>query len=221
MADSQGAGEFTIPTITEQHLRDFHAPNDPTLLPTRFFCTEEEIEELHEQFPHAHPPWIFTEKLNELLEFDDYGLGYYPDGKKRTLTDDQIVIFRHSEVNRILREKRRLVEGVEAPDADQTATTYPAAAKTTDAQAGAEPHGTKREFQEDEESESEEASELSEEGTIDFKDTTAKEEWEAVREAKRRRQVFKSKDKNEDFTPRRIAREQDNIKAEDIEMDYG
>ncbi|KAF3764456.1 hypothetical protein M406DRAFT_221735, partial [Cryphonectria parasitica EP155] len=31
-------------------------------------------------------------------EDDDDGLGYYPDGVKRTLTDEQIAIFRHSEL---------------------------------------------------------------------------------------------------------------------------
>lgn len=31
-------------------------------------------------------------------EEDDDGLGYYPDGVKRTLTDEQIEIFRHSEL---------------------------------------------------------------------------------------------------------------------------
>ncbi|PYI03899.1 hypothetical protein BO78DRAFT_389018 [Aspergillus sclerotiicarbonarius CBS 121057] len=36
-------------------------------------------------------------------EEDD--LGYYPDGVKRTLTDEQIRIFRHSEIHALLREK--------------------------------------------------------------------------------------------------------------------
>lgn len=34
---------------------------------------------------------------------DDDGLGYYPDGCKRTLTDAQIAIFRHSEIQELLR----------------------------------------------------------------------------------------------------------------------
>lgn len=34
---------------------------------------------------------------------DDDGLGYYPDGWKRTLTDEQIAIFRHSEIQELLR----------------------------------------------------------------------------------------------------------------------
>lgn len=36
-------------------------------------------------------------------EEDD--LGYYPDGVKRTLTDEQIRIFRHSEIHALRREK--------------------------------------------------------------------------------------------------------------------
>ncbi|KAJ6096974.1 hypothetical protein N7486_007720 [Penicillium sp. IBT 16267x] len=37
---------------------------------------------------------------------DDGDLGYYPDGVKRTLTDDQIRIFRHSEVHSLLRARQ-------------------------------------------------------------------------------------------------------------------
>lgn len=36
---------------------------------------------------------------------DDDGLGYYPDGVKRTLTDEQVAIFRHSELERLRRAK--------------------------------------------------------------------------------------------------------------------
>ncbi|CAG8908899.1 unnamed protein product [Penicillium egyptiacum] len=36
----------------------------------------------------------------------DEGLGYYPDGVKRTLTDEQIRIFRHSEIHALLRERQ-------------------------------------------------------------------------------------------------------------------
>ena len=37
---------------------------------------------------------------------DSDGLGWYPDGVKRTLTDEQIAMFRHSEVQAILRARR-------------------------------------------------------------------------------------------------------------------
>ncbi|KAL2158475.1 hypothetical protein VTH06DRAFT_4241 [Thermothelomyces fergusii] len=36
---------------------------------------------------------------------DDDGLGYYPDGVKRTLTDEQIAIFRHSELEALRRAR--------------------------------------------------------------------------------------------------------------------
>ena len=51
-------------------------------------------------------------QYNEPEEDDD--LGYYPDGVKRTLTDDQIAIFRHSEVYSIVRKRQLLKESEEA-----------------------------------------------------------------------------------------------------------
>ena len=39
-------------------------------------------------------------------EEDADGLGYYPDGAKRTLTDEQIAMFRHSEIYGILRQRQ-------------------------------------------------------------------------------------------------------------------
>jgi hypothetical protein len=43
----------------------------------------------------------------------DDGLGYYSDDVKRTLTDDQIAMFRHSEIQVLLRERRRRRENSE------------------------------------------------------------------------------------------------------------
>ncbi|KFY18403.1 hypothetical protein V493_08650 [Pseudogymnoascus sp. VKM F-4281 (FW-2241)] len=42
-----------------------------------------------------------------LAEEEDDNLGYYDDGVKRTLTDEQIAMFRHSEIETLLREKRK------------------------------------------------------------------------------------------------------------------
>ncbi|KAH8813162.1 hypothetical protein F5884DRAFT_327022 [Xylogone sp. PMI_703] len=39
-------------------------------------------------------------------EEQDDGLGYYDDGVQRTLTDEQIAMFRHSEIQAILRKRR-------------------------------------------------------------------------------------------------------------------
>lgn len=40
-------------------------------------------------------------------EEDDDGLGWYPDGTKRTLTEEQVAMFRHSETMALLGEQRR------------------------------------------------------------------------------------------------------------------
>lgn len=56
----------------------------------------------------------FLGRAEEQFEEDEYygddGLGYYEDGTKRTLTDEQIAIFRHSEIESLLRSKRRAGE---------------------------------------------------------------------------------------------------------------
>ena len=63
---------------------------------------------------------------DEELEYDedgtyldeDDGLGYYPDGVKRTLTDEQLAMFRHSEIYSLFR-KQQLQE--EARELDESA----------------------------------------------------------------------------------------------------
>lgn len=54
---------------------------------------------------------------HENLEQD---LGYYEDGTKRTLTDDQIAMFRHSEIQRLLLERRLRSERQHSNDADNS-----------------------------------------------------------------------------------------------------
>lgn len=51
------------------------------------------------------------EKSHDTCAEDD--LGYYPDGVKRTLTDEQIRIFRHSEIHALLRERQIKAENEE------------------------------------------------------------------------------------------------------------
>lgn len=41
-----------------------------------------------------------------MQEEDDDSFGYYEDGNRRTLTDEQITMFRHSEIQELLRERR-------------------------------------------------------------------------------------------------------------------
>ncbi|KAL7358536.1 hypothetical protein ACKS0A_02548 [Histoplasma ohiense] len=55
---------------------------------------------------------------------DDDDLGYYPDGTNRTLTDQQIEIFRHSEIQKLQRERRRKgVAGREPAEGESSADT--------------------------------------------------------------------------------------------------
>ncbi|KAJ5971250.1 uncharacterized protein N7479_001168 [Penicillium vulpinum] len=46
---------------------------------------------------------VFPPENNQTTDED---LGYYPDGVKRTLTDEQIRIFRHSEIHALVRERQ-------------------------------------------------------------------------------------------------------------------
>ena len=50
---------------------------------------------------------------------DDDGLGYYPDGVKRTLTDEQIAMFRHSEIYAIIRQRQLRLENKDVGTKDQ------------------------------------------------------------------------------------------------------
>lgn len=86
--------ELQVPTVTEADLRKFHV--------LRFGAS----------FPHTRimsQPDIYGQQHEEGYDDED-GLGYYPDGEKRTLTDEQINMFRHSEIQTLLREKRQREE---------------------------------------------------------------------------------------------------------------
>ena len=65
---------------------------------------------------------------------EDDGLGYYDDGVKRTLTDAQIAIFRHSEIQALLRERRHAREAGE----DLTEQTSEQTSKPTASQGESE-----------------------------------------------------------------------------------
>ena len=63
-------------------------------------------------FPHAPAPehilhGVENEPAEEYHEDEEGGLGYYEDGTPRTLTDEQIAMFRHSEIQAIIRKRRQ------------------------------------------------------------------------------------------------------------------
>ena len=50
---------------------------------------------------------------------EDDGLGYYSDGVKRTLTDEQVAMFRHSEIYAIQRQRQVARENLEADEGEE------------------------------------------------------------------------------------------------------
>lgn len=72
-----------LPTIMEEDLRTFHLKHFPTTPLPQSFTSAQEIDQEQEE-----------------------ELGYYPDGTKRTLTDDQIAMFRHSEIQQLIKMLR-------------------------------------------------------------------------------------------------------------------
>jgi Protein of unknown function (DUF3807) len=84
---------FTKDALLHFHESHFTSqPLPPVLHPTLGFTSPGPVGELHDDSPD-----------------DDY-LGYYEDGVKRTLTDEQVAIFRHTEVQELFKEMVRKAE---------------------------------------------------------------------------------------------------------------
>jgi hypothetical protein len=125
----------------------------------------------------------------------DDGLGYYSDGVKRTLTDDQIAMFRHSEIQVLLRERRRRRENSEDETSHDTPSgstqpvgdiSPPVTADDTVRQRSASTSGSQG---------------------------LGKRKWQ--------RFIESSETNPEHLTHRRIARELDEQKASAIDLAYG
>lgn len=68
----------------------------------------EQLRRFHQaHFPGQKVPEVSAANRVEGLERYEDGLGYYTDGVKRTLTDEQVKMFRHSEIQRLLSERRQ------------------------------------------------------------------------------------------------------------------
>ena len=103
---SDGLAPLTL--VTQEDLYAFHARIFGSSAPIQPSCTEQESYD------------DVTDK--DVFRAEDDDLGYYPDGTKRTLTDEQIAMFRHSEVYSILRERQVRKENLEADGGDQSET---------------------------------------------------------------------------------------------------
>lgn len=98
---------------------------------------QEDLRAFHaKHFPHAPAPehvlhGVDTAPNEEYYEHEDEGLGYYEDGTPRTLTNEQIALFRHSEIQAIIRKRRQQrdnAEGSEDGEVEEGEATEPAAA---------------------------------------------------------------------------------------------
>jgi hypothetical protein len=134
-------------------------------------------------------------ELEEDYDNNDDGLGYYSDGVKRTLTDDQIAMFRHSEIQLLLRERRLRRENSEGePSHDAPSepikpvgdVSPPAPVDDTVRQRSASTSGSRG---------------------------VGKRKWQ--------RFIESSETNPEHLTHRRIAREMDEQKASSIDLAYG
>lgn len=65
-------------------------------------------------FPCSGESYAIHEEYVDYDDDDDDHLGYYLDGVKRTLTDDQIAMFRHSEIYTLIRQRQVRKENEEA-----------------------------------------------------------------------------------------------------------
>ncbi|TKA61573.1 hypothetical protein B0A49_05407 [Cryomyces minteri] len=189
MAENVTASSQTrTPLVTEDDLRAFHMKHfGHALSPANFFVGNEVPIHAEENY--------------------DDGLGYYPDGVKRTLTDEQIAIFRHSEIQAILKTRRHLREGeedrqenegkgVERPE-DSSELRQQACSAGAGADAGAE---TRINW---------------------LRQTRTQRSNKNKKSKKKRKRASQAIDSDkEEWTHRRIAREEDEQKATALDLDY-
>jgi hypothetical protein len=101
---------------------------------------QDDLRAFHaKHFSHASAPEHFLhgveqEPTGEYFEEEYDVLGYYPDGTKRTITDEQIAMFRHSEIQTILRKRLHRLEAGELSEegeAKEEVASEPASPKST------------------------------------------------------------------------------------------
>ena len=117
MLNSTSLGNMVVPTVTQVGLKAQmkKVSGYPHLTP---FTQQEDLTAFHTLLfgPYSRTPATTFEAqpVTEDHEAYDDGLGYYEDGVKRTLTDEQIAMFRHSEIQALLRDRRHKVENKDA-----------------------------------------------------------------------------------------------------------
>lgn len=145
------------------------------------------------------------------MEDDD--LGYYPDGVKRTLTDDQIAMFRHSEIYSILRERQVRKENLEAEGGEESESIFSQPEQPVKANASSDEEGEVR-------------SDGEVEDTLATIPETASQHGEATQAKKKRKLVdtgtgYGYGRKYASRSARGFVRELDSATAQDQVLDYG
>ena len=88
-------------------------------IPSKLTCPKEEMAFFHAAHFSTGSTNHFSQQflgpaVEDCEQEDEYdGLGCYEDGFRRTLTDEQVAIFRHSEIQTLLRKRRHAEEAKE------------------------------------------------------------------------------------------------------------
>ncbi|GAB1311062.1 Cut8 proteasome-binding domain-containing protein [Madurella fahalii] len=101
------AASFRVPQISQAEMIAFHEAHFSKLATGHFqsHFLRPDLPAPEEAVCNDADGTNYDEYHDEEEDDDDDGLGYYPDGVKRTLTDEQIAIFRHSELEALRRAK--------------------------------------------------------------------------------------------------------------------
>ncbi|TEA15138.1 hypothetical protein C8034_v002582 [Colletotrichum sidae] len=122
---------IAIPSINNDQLKSFFESHYSDVAVQTFHC---------DFLSHGrHQDDAYTTQASQdegdYYEEDDDGLGYYPDGVKRTLTDEQIAMFRHSEIEALKKEQEKAAErqasGSQNLEAGEASETSPPPMKST------------------------------------------------------------------------------------------
>ncbi|KAI0594769.1 hypothetical protein F4775DRAFT_416343 [Biscogniauxia sp. FL1348] len=103
-ATLHASSSFKVPDVTQAEIDWFHEAH----------FSHAAVELFHAEFLQPQDPSNNSQGLEDRGEWyeeeDDDGLGYYSDGAKRTLTDEQIAIFRHSELEALRRVEAKVAK---------------------------------------------------------------------------------------------------------------
>ncbi|OIW24100.1 hypothetical protein CONLIGDRAFT_125526 [Coniochaeta ligniaria NRRL 30616] len=111
-----------VPVITQAELDSFHDTHFGSAGIEHFstnFLPAHDAQHI-EHASHFHQDEVYEDD-----EQEDDGLGYYEDGMKRTLTDEQIAMFRHSELEALRRSQESATLKPATSSAAATITEVP------------------------------------------------------------------------------------------------